>query len=115
MPTNIEIAFKDVMNDFIQKAKTEEQLSLYKFIALTAWNITAYPANNHSGMIDLFIKRFNCEQVEIDGINHDTKEVILWFANRKTVTYPDFSEIIISVNVTSGSDGLKYEIKSSAP
>jgi len=109
---DISSAFKDVVDDFVSSAETEEQLSLFPMIGVTAWNLSYCTENQRAERIKVFIDMWNCPTFTWESTVVQTKEKILELCNRKLRMYPELKQQIMSLDIEGLEDGLKYTIVS---
>jgi len=109
---DISSAFKEVVDDFVSSAETEEQFSLFPMIGVAAWNLSYCTENQRAERIKVFIDRFNCPTFTWKSTVVQTKEKILELCNRKLRMYPELKQRIISIDIEGLEDGLKYNIVS---
>ena len=109
---DISSAFKEVVDDFVSSAETEEHLSLFPMIGVTAWNLSYCTENQRAERIKVFINRFNCPTFTWKNTVAQTKEKILDLCNKKMQMYPELNQLIISLDIEGLEDGLKYTIVS---
>lgn len=103
-------SFKDVMNGFLDSARTEEQLTLFLLIATMAWNLSVHPQEEWPELLGAFIERFGCPSFEFGGQSIDTSKKIVELCARKTRMYPDLKHLIRELEVEDHKDGLKYSV-----
>ena len=109
---DISTAFKEVVDDFVSSAETEEQVSLFPMIAVAAWNLSYCSENQRAKRIKDFIDRFNCPTFTWESTVVQTKEKILELCKRKLRMYPELKQQIISLDIEGLEDGLKYTLVS---
>ena len=109
---DISLAFKEVVDDFVSSAETEEQLQLFPMIGVAAWNLSSHSDDQREELIQVFIDRFNCPTFIWNGIFIKTREKILELCSRKLRMYPELKQRIISLDVEGMEDGLKYAVVS---
>lgn len=109
---DISLAFKEVVDDFVSSAETEEQLQLFPMIGVAAWNLSSHPEDQREELIQVFIDRFNCPTFIWNSIFIKTREKILELCSRKLRMYPELKQRIISLDVEGMEDGLKYAVVS---
>ena len=109
---DISLAFKEVVDDFVSSAETEEQLRLFPMMGLAAWNLSHHTEKQRAELIQVFIDRFNCPTFICDSTVMQTKEKILELCSRKLRMYPELKQRIISVDIEGMEDGLKYAVVS---
>ena len=107
---DISFAFKEVVDDFVISAETEEQFQLFPMIGVTAWNLSNYTADKREELIQVFIDRFNCPTFIWNSTIIQTKEKILELCSRKLRMYPELKQRIISLDIEGMEDGLKYAV-----
>ncbi len=74
---DISLAFKELVDDFVSSAETEEQFSLFPLMGVTAWNISNHTDKQRAELIQAFIDRFNCPTFIWNGTVMQTKGKIL--------------------------------------
>ncbi len=98
------------MDEFLDSAQTEEQLSLFALICTTGWNLSIHPKEEWPGMLRTFIERFDCPSYTIGGEAVDTQQKVLELCRRKMTMYPDMRHIIRELDIVDDKDGLKYSV-----
>jgi hypothetical protein len=109
---DISIAFKEVVDDFVSSAETEEQLKIFPMIGVAAWNLSNRTDAQREELIQVFIERFNCPKFIWNNTVIQTREKILELCSRKLRMYPELKQRIISLDVEGMEDGLKYDVVS---
>jgi len=106
----VEQAFRDVMDEFLDSAQTEEQLSLFTLISTMGWNLSIHPEEEWPGMLRTFIERFGCPSYTVGGETLDTRQKVLELCRRKMTMCPDIRHVIRELEVEDHRDGLKYSV-----
>ncbi len=106
----VEQAFRDVMDEFLGSAQTEEQLSLFTLISTLGWNLSIRPEEEWPGMLRTLIDRFDCPSYAIGGETVDTRQKVLELCRRKMTMYPDMRHVIRELDIVDDKDGLKYSV-----
>ena len=109
---DISPAFKEVVDDFVGSAETEEQFQLFPMMGVAAWNLSNHTEDQREGLIQVFIDRFNCPTFIWNSTVIQTKEKILELCSRKLRMYPELKQRIISVDIEGMEEGLKYAVVS---
>jgi hypothetical protein len=109
---DISLAFKEVVDDFVSSAETEEQFQLFPMIGVAAWNLSSRTEDQRDELIQVFIERFNCPTFIWNSTLIRTREKILELCSRKLRMYPELKQRIISLDVEGMEDGLKYDVVS---
>ena len=109
---DISFAFKEIVDDFVSSAETEEQFQLFPMIGVAAWNLSNYTEDQREEFINVFIDRFNCPTFIWNGTLIQTKEKILELCIRKLHMCPELKQRIISLDIEGMEDGLKYAVVS---
>ena len=107
-------AFKDVMNDFLESAETEEQLNFFLLVVTAAWNLSLQPEEQRADFVRLFIKKFGCTSFLWAGRLVNTRHKILELSHRKMAMYPELKHLVSQVEVEDSEDGLEYSMVSQA-
>jgi hypothetical protein len=109
---DISLAFKEVVDDFVSSAETEEQFQLFPTIGVAAWNLSSRTEDQREELIQVFIERFNCPTFTWNNTVIQTREKILELCGRKLQMYPELKHRIINLDVEGMEDGLKYDVVS---
>jgi hypothetical protein len=109
---DISLAFKELVDDFVSSAETEDQFQLFPMIGVAAWNLSNNTVDQREELIKVFIDRFNCPTFIWDNTVIQTREKILELCSRKLRMYPELKQRIISLDIEGMEDGLKYTIVS---
>lgn len=109
---DISLAFKEVVDDFVSSAETEEQFQLFPMMGVAAWNLSNHTADQREELIQVFIDRFNCPTFIWNSTLIQTREKILELCSRKLRMHPELKQRIISLDIEGMEDGLKYAVVS---
>lgn len=109
---DISFAFKEIVDEFVSSAETEEQFQLFPMIGVAAWNLSYHTENQREELIQVFIDRFNCPTFILNNNVTQTKGKILELCSRKLHMYPELKQRIISLDIEGMEDGLKYAVVS---
>lgn len=107
---DISTAFKEVVDDFISSAETEDQLSFFLTLAVTAWNVSLHDENQRRDLIKIFIDRFERPTFTWEDHVISTEEKILDICNKKIMMYPDLRRQIVSLDMEGLEDGFQYSV-----
>jgi hypothetical protein len=107
---DISLAFKELVDDFVSSAETEDQFRLFPMMCVAAWNLSNHTEKQRAELIQVFIDRFNCPTFIWRSTVMQTKEKILELCSRKLRMYPELKQRIISVDIEGMEDGLKYAV-----
>ena len=110
----VEEAFKAVVDDFVNSAESEDQLSLFLLIATAAWNLSLRDEEDRRKYLTIFIERFNCPSYTWKGERFQTRDTVLELCDRKVKMYPELRHVIRSLDVEGAKHGLAYSIVSEA-
>jgi hypothetical protein len=95
----VPISFKEVVDDFVSSAETEEQLKIFPMIGVAARNLSNRTDAQREELIQIFIERFNCPTFTWHNTVIQTREKILELCGRKLRMYLELKQRIISLDV----------------
>lgn len=107
---DISTAFKDVVDDFISSAETEDQLSFFIMLAVMGWNVSLHAENQRRDMIKIFIDRLDRPTFTWENDLINTEEKILDICNKKILMYPDLRRQIVSLDMEGLEEGFTYSV-----
>lgn len=80
---DISLAFKELVDDFVSSAETEEQFQLFPLMCVAVWNISNHNEKQRTELIQVFIERFNCPTFIWNGTVMQTRNKILELCGKK--------------------------------
>lgn len=107
---DISLAFKALVDEFVNSAETEEQLQLFSMIGVAAWNLSNQTDQQRADAIQVFIDRFNCPTFICNSTIIQTKDKILELCSRKLRLCPELKQRILSVDMEGMNSGFKYTV-----
>lgn len=108
--TDLNAAFQAFAKDFVDSAKTEEDLALFASAATTAWNASMQDESMTETAISTFIDRFACPTLTVSGATVNTGQKIRELAERRHQLFPDIRAIIRALELEDRGDGLHFKV-----
>lgn len=107
---DISLAFKALVDEFVNSAETEEQLQIFFMIGIAAWNFSNQTDQQQADAIQVFLDRFNCPTFIWNSTIIQTKDKILELCSRKLRLCPELKQRILSVDMEGMNSGFKYTV-----
>jgi hypothetical protein len=112
---DISAAFSDFAYDFVDAARSEDELDFCVMLATLAWNVSVQPAEVGEHLIAAFINKFRCPSFIHKGKKTDTREQVMNLAGRKARLYPGMNVIVRHLEFQDCKDGLHFTVTSTDP